>query len=314
MEQPAEQRLQLTHMTLTLGLGRTERAMATECTISVIGANPPAFIDRGLSRVADLEQLWSRFVNESDISRINRAHGEPTAVSIETRLLVTFMKTAHVATGGAFNPTLLTLQMAAGDITSLGGHILPPLPESTHAWDHLDELVVTTNGAVVAPSTMVLDPGGIGKGLAADIVARELVDAGADAACVNIGGDLRIVRRSSCGQSWPVTISSPHDVEIGDERLSLLDGAVATSDRAARRRADGTVPRHHFSSDGSYNDVVGATIVAAWAAWAEAWTKHAMTRPVADTLHALDNHGLAGRVVVADGTVHRTSTWHRFVS
>lgn len=301
-------------MTLTLALARTVRAMATECTITVIGNDPGSLIDRGMSRVANLEQLWSRFRSESEISRINVAHGAPTAVSIETQTLVTFMKAAHAATGGAFNPTLLPLQTTSGDTTSLDGRLLPASPDGARAWETLDGLVVFDNGTVRAPSTMVLDPGGIGKGFAADIVARELVEAGADAACVNIGGDLRIVRRPQCEQTWPVTVRAPHDADIADEHLSLLDGAVATSDRSARRRADGRVPQHHFSVGGPDNDVAGATVVAASAAWAEAWCKFAMTRAVRDTLGALEEHGLAGRVVTSNGTVHRTATWNEFTT
>ena len=36
------------------------------------------------------------------------------------------------------------------------------------------------------------DPGGIGKGLAADLVATAAVDLGADGAMVSLGGDLRV--------------------------------------------------------------------------------------------------------------------------
>lgn len=301
-------------MTLILGLARTERAMATECTITVIGNDPASLIDRGLARVARLEELWSRFLPESEISRINRAQGAPTPVSRETQLLVTFMKAAHSATDGAFNPTLLPLQTSSGDNTSLDGRPLPSSSDEAHAWDTLDELDVNPDGTVRAPSTMVLDPGGVAKGLAADIVARELVEMGADSACVNIGGDLRIVRRPSCEQSWPVTIGSPHDLHLPDEHLTLLDGAVTTSDRAARRRTDGTVPRHHFSLDGRASDVVGATVVASSAAWADTWCKHAMTRAVGDTLRVLETHRLAGRLVMADGSLHHTSTWNDFRS
>ncbi len=301
-------------MTLTLGLARTAKAMATTCTITVIGPEPSSLIESGMSRVAQLERLWSRFRPDSDISRVNIADGKPVAVSPETQLLVSFMKAAHTTTHGAFNPTLLPTQIAAGDDTSLDGHQIPARSDSAVAWDTLDQLQILNDGTARVPSSMTLDPGGIGKGLAADIVASEIVAAGADAACVNIGGDLRIVRRPSCTQSWPVTIGSPHDLALDDEVLTLLEGAVATSDRAARRRHSGAVTSHHFSIVGAASDIAGATVIASSAAWAEAWTKHAMTRPVDDTLDMLANLGLAGRIVTSDGTVHRTASWEEFTS
>jgi thiamine biosynthesis lipoprotein len=45
---------------------------------------------------------------------------------------------------------------------------------------------------VTLPSDVGFDPGGIGKGLAADIVARELMDADAWGVMVSLGGDLAV--------------------------------------------------------------------------------------------------------------------------
>jgi thiamine biosynthesis lipoprotein len=45
------------------------------------------------------------------------------------------------------------------------------------------------------PVGVTLDPGGIGKGLAADLTACLLTDSGACGALVNLGGDLRAVGR-----------------------------------------------------------------------------------------------------------------------
>lgn len=299
-------------MALTLGLARTAQAMATTCTITVIGPEPSSLIESGMSRVAQLERLWSRFRPDSDISRLNVADGAPVPVSHETHVLLSLMKAAHATTQGAFNPTLLPTQTASGDDTSLDGREIPAMSDSAVAWDTLDQLQIYDDGTARVPSSMTLDPGGIGKGLAADIVASEIVAAGADAACVNMGGDLRIVRRPSCTQSWPVTIGSPHDLALDDEVLTLLEGAVATSDRAARRRPSGAVTSHHFSVEQSASDSAGATVIASSAAWAEAWSKFAMTRPVEETIDALTSHGLAGRIVTTDGTVHRTATWKEF--
>src|SRR5262249_18505013 len=46
--------------------------------------------------------------------------------------------------------------------------------------------------AVRLPAGVGFDPGGIGKGLAADMVVEELFARGAHGACVNVGGDVRV--------------------------------------------------------------------------------------------------------------------------
>ncbi len=69
-----------------------------------------------------------------------------------------------------------------------GGHDAGPAPGCRGIV--IDPIV----GAVTLPSGVELDLGGIGKGLAADLVVDELLAAGAAGACVNVGGDLRARR------------------------------------------------------------------------------------------------------------------------
>jgi thiamine biosynthesis lipoprotein len=305
LEQPTQQRFEL--MSLALGLSRTSQAMATHCTVTVVATDPSRLVDYGLQTVARIEQSWSRFLESSDITRLNRARGERVHVAPETAQLISFMKAAHTVTDGAYNPTLLPLQVANGDDRSLDGTPAPDLPADLFTWNTLDGIDLYSDGSARVPSGMSLDAGGIGKGLAADLVARDLLAMGADAACVNIGGDMRMVRSQQSQVSWPVTIAPPHGIDIEEEIISVRDGAVATSDRLARPIA------HHYSAHGAVRgDVAGATVVASSAAWAEAWTKFAMTRDIADTISALERIGLAGRIVVADGSAYRTATWEEF--
>ena len=56
---------------------------------------------------------------------------------------------------------------------------------------------------VTLPAGARFDPGGIGKGLAADLVADELRSFGAAGVCVNVGGDLRVAGAApGAGDAW----------------------------------------------------------------------------------------------------------------
>ena len=105
----------------------------------------------------------------------------------------------------------------------------------------LDPLVKS----VRLPPGVALDLGGIGKGLAADLVAQALVDAGADGVLVNLGGDARILGESPRSEGWIVEFENPLAFgSLGVARLA--GGAVCTTTRTKRRWTRGGVPQHHL--------------------------------------------------------------------
>ena len=65
-------------------------------------------------RIAGLEQSWSRFVPDSELSRLNAGTGAPTVVSDETMMLIERAIWAWQVTGGLFDPTVLTAVISAG--------------------------------------------------------------------------------------------------------------------------------------------------------------------------------------------------------
>src|SRR5205814_4638480 len=94
------------------------------------------------------------------------------------------------------------------------------------------------------PAGVGFDPGGIGKGLAADLVVAEALAAGAAGACVNLGGDLRVAGEPPDDPStdspptgsaaWTVAVEHPASTDPL-ALLGLHDGAAATSTTLRRR-------------------------------------------------------------------------------
>ena len=110
----------------------------------------------------------------------------------------------------------------------------------------LAEAVVDVDaGFVWMPPGVHLDPGAIGKGLAADLVCHELLLAGADGACVGIGGDVRVAGSPDDRDRWSITIDDPLDAGRELTRIDLADGGVATSSRLRRRWSRGGIELHH---------------------------------------------------------------------
>ena len=78
------------------------------------------------------------------------------------------------------------------------------------------------------PIGIGFDAGGIGKGLAADLVATELIAEGVGGVCVNIGGDLRVIGESPSGDGLDTGDRTPTGGRADCARR-VGRGAIATS-------------------------------------------------------------------------------------
>jgi thiamine biosynthesis lipoprotein len=273
----------------------------------IVVDGPDGLLAQTLARLRDLESRWSRFLADSEVSRLNAAiaHGdEPPALSADTLLLLERAAEGFRITNGRFDATRLGAVAAAGYERSL------------------ERYGPTVAGIAGRVPIVGFDPGGIGKGLAADIVSRELVDAGATGALVSIGGDLRVRGTAPDGGSWRIDIEDPRDGSILTA-VTLDDGAVATSSQLKRRwtATDGTV-RHHLIDPAtgvpSQSPVLSATVIAGEAWQAEVLTKVAFLDAFGDGALS-DDAGLdlverlsTAALVVTPDLVLTTSRWHRF--
>lgn len=292
---------------------RVERtAMGVTCVATVVGIDSIDLAVRCLELVEEFESLWSRFIPTSDISRLNSANGQPTAVDERTLTLIHHMIAAHQATDGAYNPTRLPLQIAAGDASSLINDKSTELPTDATVFSQLSGIHMFHDGKVSLPRGMTLDAGGIGKGLAADLILQFALEQGVEAACINLGGDMAINTGDSVG--WDVEIISPIDDGVVLDTVRISVGGVATSSLFARQRTGAGIASHLFNNSSAHDTqhTVGATVIANSAAWSEAWTKYAILSNPAQAINTLTSTGLAGMLVSADGHATRTESWKTF--
>src|SRR5439155_21532350 len=160
--------------------------------------------------VEDLEARWSRFRPTSEISLMNTLAGMPVRVSSPTLALVQRALEGAWITGGRYDATVLGAVLRAGYDRSfeLLDAAEPPTDSSLRLGG--DQIVVdVASSTVTIPPGVGFDPGGIGKGFAADLLVRELMSRGAAGACANIGGDLRVEGVAPHGDSWVVAIEHP---------------------------------------------------------------------------------------------------------
>ena len=294
---------------------RRFRAMGSDAHVVVTG--DARLLDTAQQRIDALESRWSRFRVDSELTRMNEAAGRPIVVSGDTVLLVTRCIEAWRATDGAFDPSVHDSVVALGydrDFLTLpaGGPSLarPGSPAPGLA----DAVVDAAAGLVWLPPGVHLDAGAIGKGLAADLVCQELLLAGADGACVGIGGDVRVAGSPGDRDAWSISIEDPRDPQRELTRIDLADGAVATSSRLRRRWSRGGVELHHVIDPRTGSPVdtrtVAVSVVARDAWWAEVRATEAMLRR--DPLDDVDDVDLL--VVDEDGDIRATDAFWKVLT
>jgi thiamine biosynthesis lipoprotein len=153
-----------------------------------------------------------------------------------------------------------------------------------------------------------LDPGGIGKGLAADLVAAEMLGAGAGGVCIDLGGDVRVAGTPPTDAGWTVGVADPFRPAEDMLQVVLDDGAAVTCTRLIRHWRRAGVSMHHLLQPGTgapaWTGVAAVTVVAAQAARAEVLAKAAFLAGIDEGRRLLDAAGVGGLIVDDTGTAH----------
>ncbi len=248
-----------------------------------------AAADRARRFVADFEAALSRFKPDSELCALNADPREVVPASELLRAAVRAAIEAAELSGGLVDSTLLGEIEAAGYLASPEGPGVPlgtalaaappRRPAGSRAdpsWRRLE--VDDKAETITRPPGIRLDTGGIGKGLAADLIAGRL--GGYARFVVDCGGDIRIGGTAALLDPYDVFVEHP----LSGERayaLKLGPGGVATSGLNVRiwRGPDGRC-RHHLldpsSGEPAWTGLIGATALGATAVEAESLAKAAL--------------------------------------
>lgn len=286
----------------------TFRAMNTEVAVAAPGLDDAA--ERALARqiaavFADAEQRFSRFRDDSELTRLNRARG-PIAVSPELLDVLRRARRHAIETDGMFDPAIGAALCAAGyDRSFSPGGLDRAAPILPVARARLSELVIDERaGTVHRPPHVQLDLGGLVKGHTVDRAAalapaNAMIDAGGDAVARGAGPD---------GAGWWVEIEDPDDPRRTIAALRLRDRAVATSAPNRRRWRAGGAVAHHLIDPGtglpSTSDLAQVTVAAPCAETAEVLAKVAFLLGAERGARWLaGRHGVGGALVARDGAL-----------
>jgi len=277
--------------------------------------------DRGLEAAEDLarrameeaeriERKYSRFLETSLVSRINRAAGRsPVAVDEETVMLVEKALDLARRTGGAFDPTVGVLRRA----WNWREKRVPPQSEIEALLPLVDhgQVAVALGTVFLRREGMEIDLGGIGKEYAVDRIASLLREAGVESAIVNLSGDVACIRARGDGRPWKIGVLDPRDRNRCrfSVRLSWGGGIASSGDYERYFVQDGR--RYHHLLDARTGwparGVAGTTVVAGTAFEAGmAATGAFLLGPEEGPRYLEDAAGIEGALITETGDLRTT--------
>jgi len=279
--------------------------MGTLVSITTVRDEPPAAatLERALQWFTTVEACCSRFDPDSELRQLCREPGRDVPLS---PLLFEALRTALAvaeASGGAFDPTLGAQMEAAGydrhhrTGARTGSGVTPqPLTSYRHVRLH------TRRRSVRLQRPLVLDLGGVAKGMAVDLAARELAPLGDFA--IDAGGDLYLGGRNSAGLAWQVGLRHPRHADAIFETVPVSDAALCTSGDY-ERGAHLLDPRHGAPAA----QACSASVIAPTAMAADALATAAMVLGPHDGLALLRREAVAGLILTPELERFTTPDW-----
>ncbi len=266
-----------------------------------------------------IEDRFSSFKPESEISEINRAAGaHPVKVSSETFDLIQRAKSDARRLDGL-------VDISIGPLTELWGissdHPVTSVPEREaidarrKLVDYRNVLLDSLNTTVFLPAAGCrLDLGGIAKAYAVGRAAFILKREGIVRFIMKAGGDIYVSGQKDAQTDWRVGVQHPRDKDSLIARFNLKDFAVSTSGDYERYVIiDGQRYHHIMDPRTGYpaTSSRSATVLAPTPEEADALAKYLF---ILGYEEAMENKAVAAvpfLIVASDGSVHYNQAFSR---
>jgi thiamine biosynthesis lipoprotein ApbE len=264
-------------------------------------------------QIHEIDEVCSRFQEESELSRLNRSGGGVIALSpLLDEAIVAALHTAEMTDG--------LVDLTVGKCVEEVGYTVtfrdlpvegPPLQLRVRrviGWRALayDPVAHT----IRLPAGVALDLGASGKAWAADRAATAVAETLGVSVAVECGGDVA-VRGPAPEGGWPIRVAEDVDADVWQD-ISVFDGGLATSGTTTRRWRRGGIELHHIIDPSTglpaRTPWVMVSVAAATCVEANAAATAALIMG-GRAIAWLDGLKLPARLVDARGGVHLAGGW-----
>ncbi|MDD2446138.1 MAG: FAD:protein FMN transferase [Tissierellia bacterium] len=217
-------------------------------------------------RMFELHNLFDKYndyVGINNIKTINDNAGlKPVKVDKELLDLVVFSKEHYEKTSNKTNIALGSVLKIWSEYRSMAeadpeNAKLPPMDDLVEANQHTDisKVIVDEENSTIylEDKQMILDVGGVAKGYATEIVAKEIEAAGFNSAIISAGGNIRTIGKplDNIRERWGVGLQNPDSFLVSNansllETIYINDASVVTSGDYQRFYMVGDKTIHHI--------------------------------------------------------------------
>lgn len=237
----------------------------TVIQITLYDTGNESLLDESFAVCEKYEQLLSKTVATSDVSRINQAEGKPVTVSDETIALIQKSLTYSELSDGAFDITIAPLS-SLWDFKDK--KTIPDSQDIEKAKNLVDYHTISISGNTVTLSNpkASIDLGAIAKGHIADKIKDYLVSKNVKSGLINLGGNVLTIGTKPDGSAWNIGIQKPFDEQnAAITSVHLSDESVVTSGVYERYfKQDGVIYHHILDAKTGYpfqNGLLAVTII-----------------------------------------------------
>jgi thiamine biosynthesis lipoprotein ApbE len=266
--------------------------------------------------LCDLDRACSRFRDDSELARLNRAGGRWCEVSALFLAAIEAALDAARATDGIVDPTIGHALRVLGydrDFASVASADAPLRVRVARVagWNAVE--VDHRARRVRLPRGIELDLGATAKAFAADRAAQHIWAVTGAGVIVSLGGDCAIAGDPPA-DGWTIRVTDRHDAtaDAPGTTIALPEGGLATSGTTARQWRRGDRELHHI-----VDPRTGWPAAPVWRT-ASAVASTCLEANVATTAaivlgggarHFLEARGLPARLVAPDGSVVVLEGW-----
>lgn len=249
-------------------------AMDTFMTVKAYGEKSENAVNLSAEKIRQLEKLFSVTDSESDISKINNAHGKPVKISDDTADIMNFALDMCRKTDGNLDITIYPVLKEWGFTGS--EYKIPDSRKISELLELVDYKKINIDGNIITiPENMQTDLGSAAKGYAADRIAEIFRENSIESGIINLGGNIAAVGSKPDGSDWNIGIADPYAPEKNICTVDISDCAVVTSGNYERYFTDENGNRywHILNPENGYpadSGLVSVTVIGKSAAVCDA--------------------------------------------
>ena len=239
----------------------------TVISIKLFGTEDESILDGCRKIMSDYENMFSRTIDSSDVSRINNAKGESVSVSDETIFLIeTALKFSEMSEG-AFDITTAPLS----DLWNIKENpgIIPDEESINEALSHVgyENIVIHEDNMVsLKDPQAAIDLGALAKGYAGDKLKEYVKSQGIESGIIDLGGNIVTIGKKPDNSEYNIGIQKPFDKRNAViTTVKVNDKSVVSSGTYERYfEKDGKIYHHIFDPFTGYpvdNDLEEVSII-----------------------------------------------------